>query len=184
MRRHPDGMRGFTLVEVLVALAVTAFGLLGLAKLQAVALSGAKVAASRSIAAAQAEGMASAMHANAAYWQTAAAATASPITVTTTSTVSLGTFKDCSAATCTPLQIATFDLHTFGQQLAAALPAPLATSTKPVSISCAAATTPFATSPNVCTVTVSWSEQYTGSNNTGALATSQATQAFSLVVQP
>ncbi|MDE2369733.1 MAG: type IV pilus modification protein PilV [Burkholderiales bacterium] len=175
---------GFTLVEVMIALAVTAFGLLGLAKLQALAFSGAKVASSRSIAAAEAEGMASAMHVNPDYWQSAAAVAASPITVTRAAVVSLGATTDCSAATCTPTALATYDLANFGTQLAAALPAPLADATKPVSIRCAQAVTPFATSPNVCTLTVSWSEQYLGSNSTGALAQSQGTQSYALVVQP
>ncbi|MBU6258297.1 MAG: type IV pilus modification protein PilV [Burkholderiales bacterium] len=181
---RPAGAAGFTLVEVMVALAVTAFGLLGLAKLQALAYAGVKVASSRSIAAAEAEGMASAMHVNTAFWQSTAAVAASPITVTTAAAVNLGATIDCSAAVCTPQGIAIYDLANFGTQLAAALPAPLDAATQPVSIRCAQAVTPFATSPNVCTLTVSWSEQYQGSNSTGALAQGQSTQSYSLVVQP
>lgn len=188
MRKHSCRAGGFTMIEVLVALAVVAFGLLGLAKLQAVAISSAKVASSRTIAANLTEGIASAMHADTAYWQTAAAATASPITVTysaTSPTVSLGSLTNCQTTTCTPVQMATFDLTNFGIQVATQLPAPVATATKPVSISCTTGSaTYFSSNPNQCTITISWSEQYTTTAATSASAPMPATQTYVMLVQP
>jgi len=72
--------RGFSLMEVMVALVVSTVGLLGLAKMEALALSSTSVAGSRSLAAIEASSLAAAMHANPGYW---AAGVAQPtITIT------------------------------------------------------------------------------------------------------
>jgi prepilin-type N-terminal cleavage/methylation domain-containing protein len=70
MRAHRinKGVRGFSLIEVLVALIVVSVGLLGIAKMQAVAYSSTGVASKRSLAAIEAASLASSMHANRAYW--------------------------------------------------------------------------------------------------------------------
>jgi len=60
--------RGFSLVEVLVAVIVTSVGLLGVAKIQALALSGTGTARTRSMAAFAAADLAATMHADRAYW--------------------------------------------------------------------------------------------------------------------
>ena len=60
--------RGFSLVEVMVALVICAVGLLGLAKMESLALSSTSVANSRSLAAIEASSLAAAMHANPGYW--------------------------------------------------------------------------------------------------------------------
>ena len=62
------GARGFSLVEVLVALIIIAVGMLGLAKLQGLTYSSTSTSAMRSIAALQASSLAAFMHANRAYW--------------------------------------------------------------------------------------------------------------------
>ena len=62
------GARGFSLIEVLVALVVVSIGLLGIAKMQAIAYSSTGVASKRSLAAIEAASLASSMHANRAYW--------------------------------------------------------------------------------------------------------------------
>ena len=66
--QHAIQQRGFTLLEVLVAILVTSVGLLGLAKMQALAVSSTQVASSKSIIAMQTAGLAAAMHGNRAYW--------------------------------------------------------------------------------------------------------------------
>jgi len=69
MNRRPlQACRGFSLVEVMVALVVCAIGLLGLAKMESLAVASTSVAAARSIAAIEASSLAAAMHANKAYW--------------------------------------------------------------------------------------------------------------------
>jgi type IV pilus assembly protein PilV len=61
-------VRGFSLVEVMVAIVVICIGLLGIAKMQAMALSTTNMSRQRSLAAMEAASIASAMHSNRAYW--------------------------------------------------------------------------------------------------------------------
>jgi type IV pilus assembly protein PilV len=70
--------RGFSLIEVLVALIVICIGLLGIAKMQALALSNMTTSRLRALAAFEAAGLAGAMHSNRNYW----AATPANFTVT------------------------------------------------------------------------------------------------------
>jgi type IV pilus assembly protein PilV len=60
--------RGFSLIEVLVALIVICVGLLGVAKMQALALSNMTTSRLRALAAFEAAGLAAAMHSNRSYW--------------------------------------------------------------------------------------------------------------------
>jgi type IV pilus assembly protein PilV len=60
--------RGFSLVEVLVALIVICVGLLGVAKMQALALSNMTTSRLRALAAFEAAALAGAMHSNRNYW--------------------------------------------------------------------------------------------------------------------
>lgn len=60
--------RGFTLIEVMVALLVIAIGFLGIAKMQALALSNTGASRMRALAAIEATSLATAMHTNRAYW--------------------------------------------------------------------------------------------------------------------
>jgi type IV pilus assembly protein PilV len=60
--------RGFSLIEVMVAIVVICIGLLGIAKMQAMALSTTNMSRQRSLAAIEAASFASAMHSNRQYW--------------------------------------------------------------------------------------------------------------------
>jgi type IV pilus assembly protein PilV len=60
--------RGFSLIEVMVALVVICVGLLGIAKMQALALANTTISRQRSIAAIEAASLAAAMRANRLYW--------------------------------------------------------------------------------------------------------------------
>src|SRR5271165_540814 len=73
---------GFSLVEVMVALVVCALGLLGLAKMESLAVVSTAVASSRSLAAIQASSLAAAMHANRGYWAAGLAPASTTVTVT------------------------------------------------------------------------------------------------------
>ena len=59
--------KGFSLVEVLVALVVLGVGLLGIAKLQGASFSNTAIAARRSLAALEADSLAASMHVNRGY---------------------------------------------------------------------------------------------------------------------
>jgi type IV pilus assembly protein PilV len=75
-------MRGFSLIEIMVAVVVICVGLLGIAKMQALAVSSTTTARLRAMAAFQAASLASAMHSNRVFWASAAAVASSPMTIT------------------------------------------------------------------------------------------------------
>jgi type IV pilus assembly protein PilV len=179
------GADGFTLIEVLVALIITAIGLLGIAKIQALVYANTSSASARGLVAIQAAGLASAMHANRAYWAVGSAP--SPFTITgavisdnTLNTTATG-LNDCNVggtlpAPCTPAQLAAYDLHTWANGMNALLPGsiPITTITCPGAI------------PINCTVQVTWSEKTVNLNAQAAANTAAATFAptYTLYVQP
>ena len=168
---------GFSLIEVMITLAITAVGLLGVAKMQALAIGNTKTAGSRALAAIHAAGMASAMHANKAYW----AALLAPANVSVNATVlSDATLQaqntNCVSSNCTPVQMAAYDLKLWGTALTRQLPG-----------GAAALACPVVVSPTQveCTLTVSWSERHVGVNPAILDAAKQeATQSLVLLVQP
>ncbi|PMU83799.1 type IV pilus modification protein PilV, partial [Pseudomonas sp. GW704-F3] len=89
--------RGFSLVEVMVALVVMSVGMLGIAKMQAAALSNTAVASTRSLAAIEASSLAASMHANRGYWSSPAVATSITLTGATV-TPNVAPVTDCIAA--------------------------------------------------------------------------------------
>ena len=111
--------RGFSLVEVMVAVIVICVGLLGIAKMQALSLSNSTTSRQRSLAAIEAAGLASAMHSNRQYWVTAAPANL-VVTVTTagivatdpalTAALAATSSTACLAAQCGAAALAAFDL--------------------------------------------------------------------------
>jgi type IV pilus assembly protein PilV len=166
------GARGFSLIEVLVALVITAIGLLGIAKLQALAYANTGSASTRSLVAIQAASLASAMHANRAYWSLGSAP--SPFTITGT-VISDGTLAgaatgstDCNlggalatAGTgCTPASLAAFDLHTWATALNALVPGSITT------ITC-----PPGSIPLNCTIRITWNEKTVSLNAESAAGT-------------
>jgi type IV pilus assembly protein PilV len=81
-RRAPlRAARGFSLVEIMVAVVVICVGLLGIAKMQALAVSSTTTARLRAMAAFQAASLASIMHSNRDYWASATAVANSPTTI-------------------------------------------------------------------------------------------------------
>ncbi len=97
--------KGFSLVEVLIALLVLTIGLLGLANLQGQSISSSYNAHLRTQATSLARNVIDRMRAN----RELAAETTSYQTVFTEPPASAGT--DCSVSDCTPVQMASYDLR-------------------------------------------------------------------------
>jgi type IV pilus assembly protein PilV len=172
---------GFTLLEVMVALVITAIGLLGIAKIQALAYASTGTASVRSLVAIQASGLAASMHADRAYWSTGAAPV--PITITSSGTgtnflisdnylntqASTATFcqQGGGGAPCSAAQMASYDLRTWATALNAAGMLgnlnPVTTITCPVAV------------PVTCTIQITWNERAVSINNQGAANTQVAT---------
>ncbi len=176
--------RGFTLIEVMVALVITAIGLLGIAKIQALAYASTASASVRSLVALQAAGLAASMHANRAYWAAGAAPPTLTITGTTLSDATLNglatTTNYCQFGSgntpCAPQTLAAYDLHTWAR----ALNGQLVNSNPVTTINCPVAI------PMNCTISVTWTEKAVSINSQSQQATSTATftPTYVLYVEP
>jgi type IV pilus assembly protein PilV len=164
--------RGFSLVEVMVALVICAVGLLGLAKMESLALSSTSVAGSRSIAAIEASSLAAAMHANPGYWS-AGFAPATTIVSAASNFSAAGPCLTPGAGSCIPSAMAFYDLQQWAIALAAVLPAYLAT------ITCSTAGFPI-----TCTIQIQWTENAVAANATQTQIGALAAPTYVLYVQP
>ena len=108
--RPNDTGNGFTLLEVLIAVFVLAIGVLGLAAMQMASKQSGAEASQRTISAQLAFGLLERMRLN-------ARATPSPLGqylsqgASLSSLAQLSAVVDCATASCTPAQLADFDLH-------------------------------------------------------------------------
>ncbi len=153
--------RGFTMVEMLVALVVLSIGMLGIAGLFAVSLRSGGSAIQRMQAVNLASDMADRIRANRRAGISYAATTAAT-----------GTNKNCvgpSAVVCTPTDMAANDIFVWKQAVAAAFKGGKATGQ--IDFVAAALTT----QPSTYTITVSWREQ--------ALAGDETDSSQSVVMQ-
>jgi type IV pilus assembly protein PilV len=199
--------RGFSLVEVMIALIVICVGLLGIAKLEALMLSSTGTSRLRSLVAVQAESLAAVMHGNRDYWDNSANGT---FTLTATESGGTTTFGGTPAAlaseaqappscqetspgtasppTCTaPQDMAAFDLSQWAGSgsgtAATGMASVLQNST--TTIGCA----PNAAANNVvtCTITITWNEKTIAANNQESqfgAPTAFQTQTYTLVIEP
>ncbi len=169
---------GFTLVEVLVALIIIAVGMLGLAKIQALAYASTGIAGTQSLAALEASSLVSAMRANRNYWSTVANnfSYVNPTGGTPTSTD--GTLTNtyiCTVVTgtnapCTPPQLAAHDLAVWTNALNQVLPRSTAT------ISCATSAS--------CSITIAWVENNVSVNTQTQGSTALQQQSYTVFVVP
>jgi type IV pilus assembly protein PilV len=175
--------RGFSLVEVMVAVIVICVGLLGIAKMQALSLSNTTTARLRSLAAIEAASLASAMHSNRQYWANTALpfnAALSATGVITSSDAALAaqatatSLTACLGAQCAALPLAAFDLARWSNNMTGMLPNPTAT------ISCPA--NPGVNAPPSCTITISWRERSVAINQQQTVALALPT--YTLYVEP
>lgn len=139
----------------MVALIVLSVGLLGIARMQSLALSSTSVAGKRALAAIEAASLAASMHEDRGYWANSGDPANAQIVLTGTTYTFTGAaalsgmgVQNCtdSAAPCSPTAMAAYDLQQWATSLRALLPNDSAT------ISCGAVT------PVTCTITISWFE--------------------------
>ena len=166
---------GFSLVEVLVALVIIAVGLLGIAKIQALAYAETGTATLRSLAAIQASSLAASMHADRAYWGSAGGISNPTYTVTSgavtstdpnlsavlsTSRVLPASGSGCTPAVasphCTATELAAADLQTWAATLRVLLPM---ANTDATTVTCSTANVPVN-----CTISIMWTERMVGTN--------------------
>jgi type IV pilus assembly protein PilV len=176
-RRSSAAMGGFSLIEIMVAVVVICVGLLGIAKMQALSISNTTESRLRSLASFEAASLASAMHADRAYWSQTPSKTTTittnPLTITatdatlqgdvTTDLASAPNINTCvgtasATAACSGnngADMAGFDLARWAYSLSTLLPSASA------KIVCNTLTPPTS-----CRIRISWEEQAVASNNT------------------
>jgi type IV pilus assembly protein PilV len=192
-RQHaPDA--GFTLVEVLVSVIVIAIGLLGIAKLEALAFSNTGVSSLRSLAAIEASSLAAVMHGDRVFWGTAnptnPCTVASPCTVAETGTTPAITFgtvgsltsptvcttASTTPAACSPTVLAEYDFFQWGTALSSVLP------------NASASVTCTTTTPVECQIVITWEESRSAAVGTTRTssggAASMNTPQYVVFVQP
>jgi type IV pilus assembly protein PilV len=173
-------LRGFSLVEVMVALVIIAVGLLGIAKMQALALSSTGSAGTRSLVAIEAASLAASMHTNRDYWGqtppaiTNVAVTSSGPNMPASVTVDVPTLAT-APATCAPCasntQLAAYDLQNWAQALGQVVPGAATL------ITCSVATPPLS-----CIIQITWLENVTSANSTSSAATAANNSAASVTL--
>jgi len=176
--------RGFSLVEVMVAVVVICVGLLGIAKMQALALSNTNTSRLRSLAAIEAASLAAAMHSNRNYWGNATGIyTVTPAAVASTTDGATAGIANAEMANpvacengnfCSAQNLAAYDLAKWAQSLSNVLPNPQATVTF--------TGIPGVPAPPAFTITITWSENAVAMmrQETGALAL----PTYTLYVEP
>jgi type IV pilus assembly protein PilV len=178
----PIRQRGVTLIEVLIAIVVVAVGLLGIAKMQALAVSSSRTSATRALVAIEAASLASAMHANETFWTSSTAQglsvtiASTSITATPSSAMSTQAAGAClqpNSCSGSAAKMAGYDLTQWGGQLYAAVP-----TTTAASVSC------LSTTPVTCTISITWSETTVGINAATAAGAGSSSQTYALLVQP
>ncbi|WP_426207561.1 type IV pilus modification protein PilV [Massilia sp. TWP1-3-3] len=167
MSNNMNKERGFSMLEVLVAMVVIMVGALGIAGMQLLAITSTENARYQNVATILTGSLSAAMQANVAYWGTP------PTKVSVTGTTITGgpaaTAKICVGLTvvCDKTEMASYDLKTWVDELAV-LPG-----------SSAVIVCPANKSPAICSITLTWSEKNVSLRNadkteTGDLASEQS----------
>jgi len=169
LRSGPSFQAGFSLVEVMVALLVVSIGMLGIAKMQALAMASTGTAKMRSLASIEAASLASTIHADRNYWSnlgggltvtvSAAGAVASAQDSTLNSTAAARPVPCTAVPPATPCaanQIAAQDLGNWADGIIGVLP-PNSNST----ITCGAVSV---TIPVECSILITWTENVVSSD--------------------
>ena len=172
---------GFSLVEVMVALIVMSVGLLGIAKMQALALSSTTTSRMRSLVALEAASLASTMRADRAYWSLE---TTNPLVVNIGTGVVTANDPNLQAATncpsCSSPQIAANDLQDWATEINSLAPG----TTSVVTCTPPDPKAPLST-PVSCQILISWTESLVASNAKQAAQAGPPPQTnFTIYVDP
>lgn len=188
---HKCASRGFSLVEVMVALIIVSVGLLGIAKMEALLLANTGVSRVRALVALEASSLAASMHADRDYWASApsgltvtfdptqaAPVSATDATLESDITAALSAPTICetgsTALPCSPTQMAGYDLVQWEQAMY-----------NVVKNATTVAVCAPVNSEVACTITISWKENTVNANSqeTGSPTAFQS-QSYQLVVEP
>jgi type IV pilus assembly protein PilV len=157
-------MRGFTLLEVLVALVILSIGVLGLAAMQASALSSTHGSQLESMVVIQARSLADAMNANPVYWgnntpnftvSAGAGGTPTAPNLVFTGTPPTNTSGTQCNNVCQASDLAGYDVNQWAAQLLTQVP------TANAQIACTAS------APYGCSITITWTENSAAAINSG-----------------
>lgn len=163
-------LHGFAMLEVLIAIVVVSFGLLGLAGLQVIGLKNNQTAYIRSIATQQAYDMADRMRAN---YAGVAAGNYNNLS-------SSGSNPGCISSNCSPSQVAAYDFYIWNTSNGALLPGGGGRVTRAGNGAC---TTTAAASDQFC-IRVSWTEKCTIGESGCASSNGTITRNFDAWVMP
>ena len=165
----------------MVALVVCSIGLLGLAKMESLALSSTSIAGSRSIAAIQASSLAAAMHANPGYWAAGTAPATTSVSyisgalhITDLGLATAATCLTAGTGSCAPGAMAAYDVQQWAAGLQGVLPGYLATINCSITIGV----------PVTCTIQIQWSENAVAGNSAQTNMAGLKQPTFTLFVQP
>ena len=157
--------RGFSLLEVLVALVIISIGALGIAAMQASALSNTHASQTESVVAIEARSLADAMQANPGYWKSGTFAPS--VAVASSTLTDNGTLEplsyDCTSVVCTAQQMAAYDLKHWGTDLNTQVPGATGQITCQIG------------APVICTIQVTWQPKTAVAVNQGTQSTTPAT---------
>jgi type IV pilus assembly protein PilV len=189
--RLPRREGGFTLMELLITMLIVTVGLLGLAKLQATAVSETAVARTRALMTFQAESLAGMMRANKSFWSTTAGPFPS-FTVTSagvasdTQMVKNGSTGSCLNVGCSPANLAWEDMYTWAGTFnngSATSAFPAASATITCVPSSGASCTANPTVPHSYDIVLAWQQKVVAMNRSTAGSPSQ-TISMVMHVQP
>lgn len=182
--------KGFSLIEVLISLAILSISILGFIAAEAMSINNTAIARYHSLAAAISTSMASAMRANPAYWEIYSPSLLAPSNLTISASSSQSSFTetvlsdsilnsyvtDCATSTCNASSLAAYDIKNFGMSIAHLLPQGSAT------IKCGYQEN---ASPVSCIITVFWGEKDIALyKNMSLIKNSTSTKSYSMLVQP
>jgi len=172
--------QGFTLLEVMVSVFILAVGLLGIAKMQALAIASTQVSSSRSLVALQASSLAAAMHGGRAWWSNGLAPprfTINGATVADSSGALSASVPACtSAAPCTAAQLAARDVQQWAAHMNPLFPS------HATQVTCST----VVNLPISCVISITWTEKTVSSLTQSAAtqADASADRTYVLYVEP
>ncbi|MET3105397.1 type IV pilus assembly protein PilV [Oxalobacteraceae bacterium GrIS 2.11] len=174
---------GVSLIEVLISLLVIAVGVLGMAKMQALAVSSTQTSGARALIALQANSLAALMHSDKGFWQVKTGTpncAAASCTLSGTSTTIFGTVPTACSFTslCLPGPMVAYDINNWMNSINSFIP------TYSANINCSGGGT---ASPVNCAISISWFEKQQGGSVTTATVaqtTPSVKQTYFLYVQP